>query len=325
MNRLLLLLGLAGLLAAAGCRKDDVVDCAPATPATSNLTLAEFTLRNGVPVQSFTLTLGPTVGNQVITTSAGATITFPGSRFLLPNGTAAAGTAQVRIREIYSVPDMVLSNMPTQVVGTRRLLISGGEFSIQVWQNGTRLRLAPGVSRVVVNSPTPAGAAGGRQLVWQRLAAAVPDSAGWSRPASGDTVRSNGTGSATITSYTMPTPLDSVSWWNVDQLWSIYQTAQLGVVTVQTPAITAPSTGSSYVFLRPVGLNGLVRLYPGAVPNRGQGQLPLGANMVVAVLQSIDGQLYFGTQPITTSNGLVVTPTLTAVSEADAIRLIRQL
>ena len=94
MNRIFCLLGLAGLLLAAGCRKDDVVDCAP----TSNLTLKEFTLRNGAPVQTFTLLVGPTATYQSFTTSGGAVITFVGNSFILPNGNPATGTAQVRVR-----------------------------------------------------------------------------------------------------------------------------------------------------------------------------------------------------------------------------------
>ncbi|MBJ6143958.1 hypothetical protein [Hymenobacter sp. BT559] len=323
MNRLFLLLGLAGLLLAAGCRKDDLVDC---TPATSNLSLQEFIKRNGVPVQTFTLTLGPNSGNQTLTTNAGATITFPGSRFILPNGTAASGSAQVRVREIYSVPDMLLSNMPTQVIGTRQLLISGGEFSIQVWQNGTRLRLAAGSSRIVVNSIAPVGAASGQQLVWQQLANPTPDSAAWSRPGTLDTVRTNTFPNGVAPVYSMPISLDSVSWWNIDRLWSLYQSAPVRTITVQVPAIPAASTGSTQVFIRVTGLNGLARLYPSnTAKTNWVAQLPTGANMVVAVLQSVNGQLYFGSQPLTTQNGLVITPTLTAVSEADAVRLIKQL
>jgi hypothetical protein len=324
MNRLFFLLGLAGLLLAASCRKDDLVQCAPT--ATSNLSLQEFIKRNGVPVQTFSLALGPNAGNQTFTTTAGTTITFPGSFFILPNGTAANGMAQVRVREIYSVPDMLLSNMPTQIVGTRQLLISGGEFSIQVWQNGTRLRLASGSSRVVVNSVAPVGAASGQQLVWQQLANPTPDSAAWSRPGTLDTVRTTTFPNGTAPIYSTPLPLDSVSWWNIDQLWSRYQTASIGTVVVQVPAIPAASTGSTQVFIRVAGLNGLARLSPSnTIKTNWIAQLPTGANMVVAVLQSINGQLYFGSQPLTTQNSLVVAPALTAVSEADAVRLIRQL
>ena len=324
MNRLVLLLGMAGLLLAAGCRKDDVVECAPATPATSNLSLEDFARRNGAPVQNFTVLLGPNNALQFVTTSAGATITLPASSFLLPNGTSANGPAQVRVREIYSVADMVLSNMPTQVGGSRKLLISGGEFSIQVWQNGTRLRLAPGLARVVVQAP--ATAASGLslptpQLLWQQPATRlVGDSAGWVRPTTRtDSVR---TGSL----YYVPIPLDSTSWWNIDKLWHLYQNAPLGTLTVQSPAIPAASTGSTYVFVRIVGYNGLGRLFPNnAAKTSWSGQLPTGANIIIAVLQSVDGQLYFGSQAITTQSNLSINPTLTAVSEADAVRLIKQL
>ncbi|MGI4871309.1 MAG: hypothetical protein ACRYFX_09035 [Janthinobacterium lividum] len=319
MNRLLLLLGVVGLLSAAGCRKDDVVACAPAT---SNLSLEDFTRRNGAPVQTFTLVLGPTLVKQVFTTSGGAMLTVPPVSFLLPNGTAATGTAQLRVREIYSVPDMVLSNKPTQLGGSRKLLISGGEFSIQVWQNTTRLRLAPGSARVLVESPIPAGASSGKQLLWQQPASRlVGDSAGWvPAPTRTDTIRTTPVG------YSTPITLDSVSWWNIDQLWHLNQTAPLGTLTVQTPAIPVFSTGSTSVFVRTVGLNGLGYLYStNATKTSWTASLPTGASMKVVVLQSIDGQLYFGTQAITTQSTLSITPPLTAVSEADAVRLIKQL
>jgi len=327
MNRLLLLLGAAGLLLAAGCRKDDLIECAPTTP---KLSLAEFTQRNGAPVQTFTLALGPTTASQVFTTTGGASFSFPAASFLLPTGIAATGTAQVLVREIYSVPDMVLSDMPTQLAGSRKLLISGGEFSIQVWQNGTRLRLAAGGARVVVQSPVPSGASSELQALWQQPATRlVGDSAGWvPAPPPTSTPMVNDTISATnpTISYRTPIPLDSVSWWNIDQLWQLYRTAPLGTVTVQTPIIPATSTGSTYVFIRPVGSNALARLYATpAAPTSWSGPLPTGANMVAIVLQSVNGQLYYGTQTVTTQNNAVITPTLAAVSEAEAIKLIRQL
>ena len=328
MNRLFCLLGLAGLLLAAGCRKDDVVDCAPASTANA---LDEFTRRNGAPVQTFTVPLG-IIGTipQVVVTSGGAGITIPTTSFLLPSGSMATGPAQVRVREIYSVADMIFSNMPTTQGGSRKLLISGGEFSIQVWQNGTRLRLAPG-ARVVVRSPVPTGVASGQQYLWQQPATRlVGDSAGWvpptpippsGFPSSSDTIRTTGTPPI----YQTPIPLDSISWWNIDRLWPLYQTAPVGTLTVQFPAIPTGSTGSTRIFLRPVGLNGLISPYINSMQVSWSGQLPTGANMVAAVLQSINGQLYFGSRPLTTQNGLIVTPTLTAVSEADAVRLIKQL
>ncbi len=329
MNRLLLLLGAAGLLLTAGCRKDDVVDCAPTPvppppPTASSLTLAEFTRRNSVPGQTFTLVMGQ---DQTITTKAGATLSFLANSFTLPNGTLATGLAQVRIREIYSVPEMVLANMPTTVANQSsqgaqagRLLVSGGEFSIKVWQNSVRLRLSQpmGSAGVVVQSPRPSDQDTTRQLSWQQPAAKGPDSLGWYLNTA-PVVPSN---PGTSISYRVTFPLDSIGWWNIDQYWSKYQNTTTAQVEVPTAAY-----GETRVYLRPIGYNGLARTYivNGSSNTRWQATMPIGAEMVAVVLQSINGQLYYGTQRATVQSGFVFKPTLTAVSEAEAVRLIRQL
>jgi hypothetical protein len=307
MTRLLLLLSAAGLLAAAGCRKDDVVDCAPASG------LADFTRRNSVAPQAFTLQVGSA---QTITTAGGARLTFPAAGFLLPTGAVATGTAQVRIREIYSVPDMVLANMPTDIVRRGSPLVSGGEFNIQVWQNNTRLRLAPSQT-VTIESPVPAAQDTTRQYVWKQPASVMAsDTAGW-QFASAQRVQS------LPGLYRALLPLDSIGWWNIDQFWHIYSYNNTAQVTVKTPAT---AFGETHVYMRPVGFNGLARLWPSNAPTTDwQRNLPVGADMVAVVLQSINGKLYYGTQRVTISNRLVISPMLAAVSEAEAVRLIRQL
>jgi hypothetical protein len=313
MTRYLILLGAAGLLFTAGCRKDDIVNCAPSV---SNLSLADFARRNAAPTQVFPLVLGPTIAPQVITTSGGAKLDFPATSFLLPNGTPATGTAQVRIREIYTVPDMVLANMPTGIWRRGNMLVSGGEFNIQVWQNTTRLRLAPG-QVVTLQSPTPAAQDTTRQLVWQQPATLLrTDSAGW-QPTNAPRVQ-------TLPGvYRAALPLDSIGWWNLDQFWHAYNSAGVVPVTVKTTATTAAETR---VYLRPVGYNGLLQLWArNPVDTDWLGYVPTGADMIAVVLQSVNGQLYYGTQRVTISTGLVINPVVTAVSEAEAVRLIRQL
>ncbi len=61
----------------------------------------------------------------------------------------ATGQGQLRLREIYTVPDMILTNMPTTAAYSRQVLISGGEFNIEVWQGTTRLRLTTAANTVV--------------------------------------------------------------------------------------------------------------------------------------------------------------------------------
>jgi hypothetical protein len=308
MTRCLILLGAAGLLALAGCREDDLLDCAPTA-----LTLKDFSQRTGVPVQTFALTLG---SSQTITTAGGAALTFPANSLLLPGGSAATGVAQVRIREIYTVPDMVLADMPTGIWRGGDMLVSGGEFNIQVWQNTARLRLAPGQS-VALQSPIPADQDTTPQLVWQQPASLmVGDSAGWQLATAAAVQTLPGLYRASI-------PLDSVGWWNLDQFWHAYASASSTRVTVKT---RATAVGATRVFLRPVGYNGLLKLWP--TTTAGTDWLknaPLGADMVAVVLQSINGQLHYGTQRVTISSGLVITPVVSPVSEAEAVQRIRQL
>lgn len=311
MNRLLLLLGAAGLLLAAGCRKDDMLDCAPTT--TSNLSLTEFTQRNGVAAQNFPLTFNR---NEVITTSGGATLIFPANSFKYPTDSLAIGGGQVRIREIYSVADMLLTDMPTTLPRQGAMLVSGGEFNIQVRSGARRLRLLPGTN-LTLQSPTPPNQDTTRQYVWKQPAAVLAsDTAGW-QWASAQRVQS------LPNFYRALLPLDSIGWWNIDQLWHAYSTASLASVVVTTP--TNPLT-ETRVYLRPVGFNGLARLAPtDGTGTRWTRAMPAGADMVVVVLQSVKGQLYYGTQRITVQPNLVINPVLTAVSESDAVRLIRQL
>ena len=316
MTRYLILFGAAGLLALAGCRKDDLVECAPTTfpaPPTSVLTLSNFSRSNSVPTQTFTLALG---GSQTITTAGGASFTFPANGYQLPTGGVASGAAQVRIREIYTVPAMVLADMPTNVARQPDMVVSGGEFNIQVWQNATRLRLAPG-QLVAVQSPIPADQDTTSQLVWQQDASSMAtNSAGWQIA----TARAVQTLSGF---YQTSIPLDSVGWWSFNQFWHIYAGGALSQVTIKT---TATAAGATRVYLRPVGYNSLLKLWPLTTAGTDwQKDAPTGAEMVAVVLQSINGQLYYGTQRVTISPGLTISPAVVAVSEAEAVRLIRQL
>jgi hypothetical protein len=318
MKRLLLLLGATGLLLTAGCRKDDLIDCTP-TPvppvATSNLTLAEFTRRNSAPVQYFRF--APNIA-WTITTRGGAKLTLPANYFHLPNGALATDTCSLRVRELYSVPEMVLANMPTVKVNAGDLLISGGEFSIQAWPRPARLRLTGSpAARLVLQSPIPSAQDNTPQLLWQLPAALLgTDSLGWSGSSAPPIQSSAGLYQASV-------PLDSIGWWNIDQLWHAYQGASIVRVEVETPA---NATNETRVYLRPVGYNGLSRLLPtGSAGTRWQQTMPVGADMIAVVLQSLGGQLYYGTQRVTIQSGLVIKPTLAAVSEAEAVRLIRQL
>ncbi|MGY3087824.1 hypothetical protein ACVWYF_000850 [Hymenobacter sp. UYAg731] len=320
-----------GVALLAACRKDDdvVVCTAAATPAT----FAD--LRAAAPaVQTFTFDLAQA---QSLRTRAGATLAFGPNAYLLPNGNVATGPAQLRVREIYTVPDMVLANLPTTAASLRQVLISGGEFDIQVWQGSTRLRLsqvsATGViQRLSLTSPRPTAGldATSPMLLWQQpmssFAGTPRDSSGWQlqRDTTNVIVGSTPVGPGPTGYYHATIPLDSLSLWNLDQFWHAYSASSTGPIEVEVP-FTSTTTGTR-VYCRPVGYNGLARCdASSASPTRWNSSLPYGVEVIAIVLQERDGLLYYGTQRLTTAAGTVVTPTLEALSAAEIVQRIRQL
>lgn len=333
--RQLLLLALVGLLLA-GCRKADLVTCGP-TPAaptatvppaptagsTSNISLSGFFNKYGAPLQRLGFIIGQ---SQPIRTASGAALSVAGVRFLYDSNTPAQDSAYLYLREVYTVPQMLLSDLPTNSQDDQ-LLISGGEFQVQVRAaSGRRLRAAtgPGVASLPVwQSRVPPEQDTTAQQFWQMPYAG----AGWQRT-SGVAVQT--VQQPTLVqgpAYQTSMLLDSLPYSNIDQLWHYYLGAPtLAVITVDAPTTAANETR---VLLRPVGFNGLYRLRANSASGnttRWTAQLPVGATFKLAVLQSVNGQLYFGTQPLTVAATTpAIAPALAPVSEADALALINAL
>ncbi|MBF9237175.1 hypothetical protein I2I05_07180 [Hymenobacter sp. BT683] len=307
-----------GVALLAGCRKDDVIVCAvsPVSTIFSDLRAA------APPVQTFAFDLGQA---QSLRTSGGATVAFGANAFLAPNGSLATGQATLRMREIYTVPDMLLANIPT-MSNYGQMLISGGEFDIQVWQGSNRLRMASNVSgvaqRLTLMSPVPtAGLDTTRMLLWNMPFTTRGQAAGAGR----DTLAwqlVGGTVPSTAGYYSAALPLDSISRWNIDQFWYAYQSR--GTAIVETEVTTSSASTVTRVYFRPVGFNGLAIGYNSAA-TRWICNLPIGADMVAVVLQERGGQLYYGTERFTVRATSVLTPTLQALSSAEIIQRIRQL
>ncbi|GAA4364895.1 hypothetical protein GCM10023185_34780 [Hymenobacter saemangeumensis] len=313
MKRLSLLLLGAGLLLS--CRKEDILIIA--TDQAGSLT--ELRRQNGPVVQTFTFNLNEA---QVLRTTGKATLRFPANAFRLPNGALATGQAQLRVKEVYNVAGMVLADMPT-TTAWGQLLQSGGEFSIQAWQGSTRLRMAASAqassAMLTLESPVPAGLDTARTMtLWQQASSPGPassnDSIGWV-PVGTSPVPI--IPASPVNFYRAMIPLDSISWWNIDQL--------LAPGPGTLVYVEVPQAAETKVYLRPVGVNGLARLYapPGSL--RWSGYMPLGFPMVAVVLQSRNDRLFFGTQALTVQANMVVQPQLEELPEAEILRRIRLL
>ena len=320
-----------GMVLLAACGKDDVIICDPALAASG----AFSNFRTAAPaVQRFTVNLDQA---QSFRTRAGATVAFGPRAFVLPNGNLATGQAELRVREIYSVPDMVLADMPTTAQSSRQMLVSGGEFNIQVWQSSARLRMSPfsptgAINRLSLTSPVPtAGLDTTRMYLWQQpsgsLAGTPGDSLGWQQfffTGAIPTTRQPVQVPATAGNYSVAFPLDSIGNWNIDQFWHAYQSSPYGNVGIEVPTTVGATT--TRVYFRPVGFNGLARCYASSSSTtRWDSRLPFGADVIAVVLQERNGQLYFGTERLTAQAGAVATPTMQALSAADIVQRIRQL
>jgi hypothetical protein len=323
-----------GVALLAACRKDDIIICD--LPVATSAAFAD--LRAAAPaVQRFTVNLDQA---QSFRTLAGATVAFGPNAFVLPNGNVATGQAELRMREIYAVPDMVLADMPTTAQSSRQMLVSGGEFNIQVWQGSMRLRMSPisptgTINRLSLTSPVPtAGLDTTRMMLWRQpaslLAGTIRDSSGWQLAFAANGAASSSpimvayttSPSTTTAYYSTAIPLDSIGNWNIDQFWHAYQNNPSGNVGVEVPA----GASATRVYFRPVGFNGLARCFTASTTStRWSTLLPFGASVIAVVLQERNGQLYFGTERLTAQAGAVATPTMQALSDADIVQRIRQL
>ena len=331
MKRFFSLLGLAGLLVAAGCRKDDPIVCAPVdvptpptpippSPLTSNTSLAKFRGGDSNRYQSFSIALDAV---QTITTRSGATLTFPANYFTSLNGPTAPDSALVQVRTLYTVPEILLADVPTGMFKSANLLVSAGEFDIQVQQFSDSqhryVRLAANAnatSQLTLSSPIPNGQGSQPQQLWQQPVTQGTRQ-GWQTSPAYPAVQ------PLPLFYQASIPLDSVGWWSIGHPWPAATTTSLTPIVVATPATAA---GETRVYMRPAGVTGLLRLAAtSSDETHWQATLPLGAPMQVIVLQTIAGQLYFGAQLFTVQSAGSVTPALTPVSEAEAVRLIQQL
>ena len=202
---------------------------------------------------------------------------LPANYFSLPGGALARDTSYLKVREIYSVPDMVLADMPTDTRQPQNLLVSGGEFSIQAWQRAVRLRAtgtaATGLLELI--SPAVAGQDSVSQQLWQQPFV-QGTLLGWQTQASYPAVQTQSRlNRASI-------PLDSLTWWNIDKLWSAYAGASSVATIVEAPVAAA---GETRVYVRPAGLNGLARLSAsGSTGTQWQASMPQGASMQAIVL-----------------------------------------
>lgn len=239
-------------------------------------------------------------GSNTVSASGGATIHLPASGFITEDGSAVTGKINVSVKEIYGPGEMILNDMPTTAGG--RLLESGGEFLVKVFQNSKPLKLAPGkFIRIAIPNK-------GKNLQAMQVFKGVPDADGnvnWAV--------NNNPGNFVVGDSTLFSKADLFS----DDINRINCDKFINDPTVEFTVFpgNAPSGDSTNVFVHLTGRNTVVKM------NWTRGLQYFKSNMLLAVPSTIvgisvkNGKLFASIMAVSIQNGGSVTMNLTPFTE----------
>ena len=106
--------------------------------------------KNATPTETFTITAE---AGGTVTTSKGSKFTFAANSLQDESGNTITGAVKIRVKEVGTTADMILSDRPT-ATNDGKMLVSLGEFKIDAEQGAKRLRLR-GDNRVQGQAAAP--------------------------------------------------------------------------------------------------------------------------------------------------------------------------
>jgi hypothetical protein len=172
MKKSYLLVAAATLLIFGACQKDK--DAEENQNSEVSQTLDEYYQENrDNSVQTFIVDANTPIE---VTGEQGTTVTIPANNFLDVNGNIVTGNVEVKLIEVFSKLDMFKTDITT-VTAENEMLISGGEFFLDVTLPGSDLGLRP-IEGMIVK--VPAEVEDPNMLLW------VNQGAGWELAGSAD-------------------------------------------------------------------------------------------------------------------------------------------
>jgi hypothetical protein len=146
---------LAALAAISGCQKDDASSAVPPPlPATAGPLHQLFADNLVAATQHFIVNVD--AAGASVQGSKGVFATFGPHAFRHADGSMVTGPVDIDLVEALRVGDMLWLNKRTWADngGLSGLLVSGGQFRLQAFQNGEALKLATGSTYMMVPTPT---------------------------------------------------------------------------------------------------------------------------------------------------------------------------
>lgn len=186
-----------------------------------------------------------------LTSSSGSQITFYGNSFINGMGQDVTGNISIEFIEIFDKSDMLRLNKPTMGVlpnGAQRPLVSGGEFQIKAFQNGSELSLKAGSTYSLVSN-APSGVANpDMQLFYGEEDG---DTLTWFTQ---DTLNNAGVFAEGNQYYSY---LDALNWINCDYFMNY--NGPLTTVSAQLPS--GFTNNNAMLFMSFDGLNSITQIY----------------------------------------------------------------
>lgn len=292
-----LLIATAVLLLTYSCNKPEVIP--PPTPDGSALTNLFTSNRNGA-VQTYTV--NATTGD-VITGTHGTTVEIYPNTLLDASNNLVSGNVTVELIEIFDRASMLFNNKPTigiQPGGEPTLLLSGGEYYLNIKQNGNQLHTN---SYVLVN--VPANLTGGMDPNMELFRMGGDVNTGedlWELDVADTAMVVDTTGSG---SYGI---MDGEwGWTNVDRFWS--DPNPKTTLLVEMPEGYDLSNCEIYLVYddMPNCLARLDAFTPEGYFSEHYGQIPIGLHVHVVAVAIIDDELHHAIKDVTIADGQIVT------------------
>lgn len=292
MKKLILSIVLTTSLAIYSCKKESSPESEPVKPVNTDnyLSAADFYLKNGVPLQTFTIN-GSTGGSFIST--QGTTVNIPANAFA--NG---GEIMTVEFKDIYKKSDMLFSNMPTQTIYNLPLK-SAGEFFLKVSNSSNiPVALAPAKAITVLQpfiDPMDKDMNGFVMLKDTFLGG----NGGWSSNPSYTLIAN--AASYVFSFYSFGYPLSNGTWCNSDN------SSYFGSFT-QTTLTIQPNQSGQYtdIFLVFKNISSMVHVYKWGGSDFVYTFAPVGLECTIVALDVRDGKLFSAFTPITISPNLKI-------------------
>ncbi|GAB5416657.1 MAG: hypothetical protein Crog4KO_21460 [Crocinitomicaceae bacterium] len=312
---------LAGALVAStliSCKKE-TISPEPQTPSSEQYSsLDEYLNTKAVAPQTFSF---QAQDGTTFTGANGTVVTIPANALIDASGTPISGSVNGSLEEVFSNGEIMFSRIFPRAAGGN-VLNSGGEFNLEITQNGNQLRVANG-QMIQVELPAQAEDLN-MQLFFADAAELDSANIGWGNPVDSIQSASGFTFSSVDQTYSLD--LDSMGWCNIDAFMWTVQYFDIDFTLSGVNGLDNSNTTAFAVFKDANGVWPMGESIWGSINNNIIAETHLAdVPMNVVVISVVNGQLYYGLLDVTPQQGMQYDIPMQATTSAALDAIIQAL